>query len=215
MRVVGTIFLIGIVTFAMLACLGVMYLKIVIIPNAGIELQSYTPNLTTNVYATNSAGEDQIVQTLYGEENRVWVEFDDIPQYMKDAAVSIEDHRFYEHNGVDWLRTARGVLSMFTGQDIQGGSTITQQLIKNLTTEDQVTVKRKVTEIFRALEFEKEHDKDEILEYYLNYIYLGNQYYGISTAARNYFDKDVSELTLAECASIIGITNNPSKYIIL
>jgi penicillin-binding protein 1A len=101
---------------------------------------------------------------------------------------------------------------MFTGKDIQGGSTITQQLIKNVTDEDQVTVKRKITEIFRALELEKNHSKQEILEWYLNYIYLGEGCSGVYTASYAYFGKDVSQLTLAECASLVSITNNPSLY---
>lgn len=101
---------------------------------------------------------------------------------------------------------------MFTGGDIQGGSTITQQLIKNVTGNNENTVKRKVTEVYRALALEKDYSKDEILEMYLNTIYLGNQCYGVQTASRMYFHKDVSELTLAECACLISITNNPSQY---
>lgn len=213
LRVLGTLFLIGVLTCAMLACLAVMYIKIIILPNAGLRVEDFNTNLSTNMYYTDPAtGNNVVMQTLYGEENRVWVEFDEIPQDMKDAAVSIEDRRFHNHNGVDWVRTARGVLSMFTGQKIEGGSTITQQFIKNLTDEDQVTVKRKVTEIFRALEFENNYTKDEILGYYLNYIYLGESCYGVYTASYKYFDKHVSQLSLAECASIIGITNNPSLY---
>lgn len=101
---------------------------------------------------------------------------------------------------------------MFTGQRIQGGSTITQQLIKNLTGNDETTVRRKVLEIFEALEFDRNHTKEETIEWYLNAIYLGHGCYGVSTATEKYFGKQVSELTLAECASLISITNNPSKY---
>ena len=104
-------------------------------------------------------------------------------------------------------------MNMFIGKNsTYGGSTITQQLLKNMTGDDQNTVKRKVTEIFRALEFEKNYSKQEILELYLNTIYLGNGCYGVQTAAQYYFGKDVSQLTVAECASLIGITNNPSVY---
>ena len=98
---------------------------------------------------------------------------------------------------------------MFTGGDIQGGSTITQQLIKNATQYDDVTVKRKILEIFTALDFDKTYSKEQILEWYLNYIYLGEGCYGVATAAQNYFGKELSELDLAECASLISITNNP------
>ena len=108
--------------------------------------------------------------------------------------------------------TAKAISLMFTGRSIQGGSTLTQQLIKNMTSDDEVTVKRKVMEIFRALEFEKKYTKDDILEAYLNYIYLGQGCNGVYTAAYTYFGKHVSELDLAECACLIGITNNPSKY---
>ena len=101
---------------------------------------------------------------------------------------------------------------MCTGRDFQGGSTITQQLIKNLSQNDDGTVKRKVLEIFSALEFDSNHSKEEILELYLNNIYLGRQCNGVYTAAYRYFAKDVSELDLAECASLISITNNPSLY---
>lgn len=212
-RVFTTIVLIGIITTAMLLCMAAVYIKNVIMPAADLQLESYTTNLTTTMYYKDPATTEYVeMQTLYGDENRVWVTRDEIPKNLMNAAVAIEDKRFYDHNGVDWIRTVNGVLLMFTGRDIQGGSTLTQQLIKNLTTEDDVTVKRKITEIFRALEFEKKYSKEDILEWYLNYIYLGQGCNGVYTASYAYFGKHVSELSLAECASLIGITNNPSKY---
>lgn len=211
-RVLGTIGLIILVTGALLACMAAVYVKIVIIPDSNLVLTDYSLNLTTTVYYKDSAGNDQVLKNLHGTENRIWVDFADIPQDLKNAAVAIEDRRFYKHNGVDWIRTARGLLSMFTGQNIQGGSTITQQLIKNITTENQVTVKRKIKEIFRAVELENNYDKEKILEYYLNCIFLGEGCNGVYTASYEYFGKNVSELSLAECASLIGITNNPSMY---
>lgn len=212
-----TIVLIFIITVAMMACMAAAYIKNVIIPAADLKLEDYTTNLTSTMYYRDSTENTEDppykeLQTLYGDENRVWVKRDQIPQDLMDAAVAIEDKRFYEHHGVDWLRTANGIMLMFTGKDIQGGSTLTQQLIKNLTTEDDVTVKRKIMEIFRALEFEKKYSKEDILEWYLNYIYLGQGCNGVYTASYAYFGKHVSELDLAECASLIGITNNPSKY---
>lgn len=135
-----------------------------------------------------------------------------MPDDLIHATIAIEDKRFRDHHGVDWLRTAAAVKYMFTGQQIQGGSTITQQLIKNLTGNDETTVRRKVLEIFEALEFDKTHTKDETIEWYLNVIYLGHGCYGVSTAAQKYFGKTVNELSLAECASLIAITNNPSQY---
>ena len=212
-RVVMTIVLICLITGAMLLCMAATYIKNVIIPNAGLEMNDYTVAQTSSILAKDpSTGDYTTVQTLYGDENRVWVKYDQIPQYLKDAAVAIEDKRFYKHNGVDWIRTVKAISLMFTGQDIQGGSTLTQQLIKNMTSDNEVTVKRKIMEIFRALEFEKKYTKEEILGAYLNYIYLGQNCNGVYTASYAYFGKPVSELSLAECASLIGITNNPSKY---
>jgi penicillin-binding protein 1A len=132
---------------------------------------------------------------------------------MLDAIVAIEDKRFYEHKGVDWYRTSAALVNMFiTMRNDFGGSTITQQLIKNLTKQDDITVQRKLLEIFQALEFEKTYDKKEILEWYLNVVYFGEGCYGIEAAAQTYFGKSASEMTLAECASLAGITNNPSRY---
>ena len=212
-KVVGTLLLVGILTCAFLACFAAVYIKTVILPDAHVEAQSYSTALSSTIYYTDkTTGQAVELQSLYGTQNRVWVSFDEIPQYLRDAAVAIEDQRFYTHSGVDWIRTAKGVLSLFTGAKIEGGSTITQQLLKNMTTYDDVTVKRKILEIFRALDFDANHEKDEILEMYLNYIYFGKKCYGVATASQYYFGKDVGELSLAECASLISITNNPSAY---
>ena len=217
-----TMFLILLVTGAFMACFAVNYIQKVILPQAPLDVSAITLDQTSVIYYTDAAtGQAVELQTLYQEENRVWVEFEEIPEDLINATAAIEDKRFWEHDGVDWKRTAYGVLSMFTGRDIQGGSTLTQQLIKNLTQKDEVTVKRKILEIFRALEVEKQLENEEgskqagkerIIHLYLNTIFLGEQCYGVGTAAQVYFGKDVSELTLAECASLIGITNNPSKY---
>lgn len=210
------IILIGVCTSALLARYAINYIDEVIMPQAGMDYTAMSLDQTSVIYYTDpSTGQTIELQTLYQEENRIWVEYSDIPRNLINATVAVEDKRFWEHPGVDWKRTVYGVLSMFTGQDIQGGSTLTQQLIKNLTQKDEVTVKRKILEIFRALEFEKRlgsSAKDTIIHWYLNTIYLGEQCYGVGTAAEVYFGKDVSELTLAECASLIGITNNPAKY---
>ncbi|MBR5769069.1 MAG: transglycosylase domain-containing protein, partial [Clostridia bacterium] len=125
----------------------------------------------------------------------------------------IEDQRFWEHNGVDWKRTFGAIINTFTGTDSRyGGSTIDQQLIKNLTGDNEVSIKRKIMEIVRALHLEKKYSKETILEVYLNRINLGSTYTGVQVAANSYFNKDVSELTLAECASIAAITQAPTKY---
>lgn len=210
-----TVVLVLVLTGAILACLSAMYIKNVILPETDLQLDAYNDAVqqTSKMYYRDlETGNYVEMQELYGDENRVWVPLEEIPENLRNAAVAIEDQRFYKHHGVDWIRTVKGVMNMFTGQQIVGGSTITQQLIKNMTTDDEVTVKRKITEIFRALELEKNYSKDNILESYLNYIFLGQRCNGVYTAAYRYFGKHVSELTLAECASLIGITNNPSKY---
>ena len=129
------------------------------------------------------------------EEIRTRVDFTQIPDIMKEAMISIEDKRFYEHHGVDWKRTLGAVYGMATGNDTAGGSTITQQLIKNLTGENQVSVMRKVKEIFMALNLEKKYTKDEILEAYLNLVNYGNGYYGVEAAAKGPIS---SPLTMAK-----------------
>ena len=108
--------------------------------------------------------------------------------------------------------TIRAIVYTLTGQSIQGGSTITQQTVKNVTGDNQDTVLRKVKEIYRALEMEKRYEKDEILEAYLNEIYMGQSCYGVETASLRYFGVHVNELSLAQCASLISITNNPSLF---
>ena len=212
-QALGTLFLVGIVTGCFLACYATVYIQTVVIPESGLDLSKYTLNESSVIYYTDpETGEDKELITLSGTEDRKWVNYDEIPKHLINAAVAIEDERFWTHQGVDWKRTAVAILYMFTGKDIQGGSTITQQLIKNLTEENEVTVKRKIGEIFNALEFEKNYEKEDIITWYLNKIYLGQKKYGVATAAHYYFGKDLSEITLAEAASIIAITNNPSIY---
>ncbi len=212
-RVLGTLILIAIVTSAILASFTAIYIKTVIVPHAKLDLTDFSLDLTTVMYYIDpETGQRVEMQTLHGGENRVWISYDMMPQDLIKATVAVEDKRFYDHNGVDWLRTLKGLFNLLTGQDVQGGSTLTQQLIKNVTKEKQVTIKRKISEIFRALELEKNNSKENILEWYLNYVYFGEGCNGVYTAAYAYFGKDVTELTLAECASLISITNNPSLY---
>lgn len=214
--IVGTLILVGATTGAILCCYAAAYIQDVIVPqvnsSSAAMVTSGTDLSSVIYYYDQDKGDYETLQTLYAEENRVWVPYEEIPEDLIHATVAIEDKRFYTHNGVDWKRTAAAVVYMFTGQRIEGGSTITQQLIKNLTQQDQVTVRRKVLEIFEALQFDRTHTKEEIIEWYLNEIYLGRQCYGVKTAAQMYFGKDVSDLDLAECASLISITNNPSLY---
>lgn len=192
-----------------------LYLRVYIEPNAKIDVNElmFDMDMTSIVYAWDPEKEDYTeYEVLRGRENRIWSDLDEIPKDLQNAFIAIEDKRFYEHKGVDWKRTANGVINWIVGKE-GGGSTITQQLIKNLTDDKDYSVKRKLNEIFRALQLEKDlGDKDRILEMYLNLIYLGQGAYGVNTAATTYFSKDLDELNLAECAILAGITKNPSRY---
>lgn len=212
--VLGTFLLVCVCTTAMIAGLFMMYVRTTLAPTLDVNADDYTMNLSSIIYYQDKdSGEWVEYQTVYGTENRIWVDFDQMPDALWQAAVAIEDHRFFEHQGVDWKRTLGAAVNFFTqSQDTFGGSTLTQQVLKNMTQDNGNTVNRKVREIFRALEFEKHYTKWEILEFYLNTIYLGQGCYGVQTAAEFYFGKDVSELDTAECASLIAITNNPSIY---
>lgn len=173
-------------------------------------------DMTTIIYAKDNEGVWQEYQRIHGEENRIWVSIDEVPQYLIDAFVAIEDERYYEHNGVDWKRTTGAFVNYLPFVKLydseQGGSTITQQLIKNVTSDKGRNAMRKVREIFRAILVEKRLDKKQIMESYLNTISLGNGICGVQVAANYYFNKQVKDLTLNECAALAAITKNPSAY---
>lgn len=180
------------------------------------NIKNYKMNMTSVIYVRNDNNEWEEYQRIHGDENRIWVDIEEIPQQLIDAFIAIEDQRFYNHSGVDWKRTTGAIVNYLPFVDIyssnQGGSTITQQLIKNITSDKDKSAMRKVREIARALLIEKMIDKTTILEAYLNTISLGNGICGVQVAANYYFNKDVNELTLAECASLAAITKNPSAY---
>ena len=188
-----------------------------IIGNAEVVMGDFDQSGNTVMYYTDAEGNIQVLQRLHADTDEDWATYDEIPQDLIYAAVAIEDHRFFEHQGVDWIPTIKACVSMFVGGREFGGSSITQQLIKNLYLEydesaDDVTVQRKVLEIFRATEFEKRYDKKFIMEWYLNKIYLGERCKGIKPAAAEYFGKELEDLNTAECAALISITNNPSLF---
>lgn len=181
------------------------------------NIKNMEMNMTSVIYIKNEAGEWVETQRLHGEENRIWVSIDKMPKHLLNAFVAIEDQHFYEHDGVDWKRTGAAFVNWLPNVDIlsgnQGGSTITQQLIKNITDDDEQKASRKVREIARALSLEATlKDKDTILEAYLNTISLGNGICGVQVAANYYFNKDVSELTISEAASLAAITKSPTAY---
>lgn len=212
--VVATVLLIAVIAGILFSVNMASYLKDDVLVSSDMSLDDYSLSQTSFIYAKDpDTGEYKELQQIYATENRIWADLNEIPDDMINATVAIEDKRFFEHQGVDWRRTVSACGNLFLGNgDTFGGSTITQQLIKNLTDNDEVTVRRKLQEIFRALQFEKKYTKEEIMEWYLNTIYLGEGAYGIKSAANVYFAKTLDQLTVAECASLISITNNPSLY---
>src|SRR5699024_2731862 len=152
------------------------------------------------------------VDTLFHEENRINVSIDEVLDVMKDAIVSIEDKRFYEHHGMDFRRLLGAVrANLKEGWGSEGGSTLTQQVIKRTLLSPEKTLKRKVQEAWLARKLEKEYSKEEILELYLNNVYFGHGAYGIKTASVTYFgEKDLSKLTVSQAALLAGLPNSPS-----
>ncbi len=177
----------------------------------GIDLEEYKMGGTTAIYTKDSSGNWVEFQRIHAGENRIWVKLDEIPDTLEHAFIAIEDKRFITHGGVDWKRTfaafANSFLHFYSSN--QGGSTITQQLVKNLTGDKKQDFRRKIREIMRARELEMTESKDTILECYLNVVSMGNNISGVEVAANYYFDKSVDELTLAECASLASITKSP------
>lgn len=216
-----TVMLIGLITGSIVVGAFAIYIKKYIDPVIeDFDMISTEQKLSSKIYYMDYSDRENRVGTpvelegerLYGSENRIWVSYNDMPEYLYEAFISIEDERFWTHDGVDWKRTVGATFYFFTGGDNYGGSTITQQLIKNITGEKDIRIQRKLQEIMRALYLDKTKDKTEILELYLNTIYLSQGCYGVQAAANAYFGKDVSELTLVECAALASITQAPTKW---
>ena len=209
LNTIGIIFLINVILFIMIF-MG--YIISVADDRVEYDVRANKLQLTSMIYVMDENGKFKEYNKAYSSENRIWVDFNNMPEHMKDAIVAIEDKRFYDHNGVDWIRTIGAMLNLLIGKGSYGGSTITQQLIKNLTEENEVSITRKIKEIFRAINFEKDFSKDEILEAYLNVVNFGNGCRGVQAAANTYFNKDIKDCSIAECAAIAGITQNPTAY---
>lgn len=204
-----------IIAGCILASILTVYIFKYIADEPVIDLTNAEMSYTTILYAKDDATGDQIeMQRLHGDENRIWVNYENIPKDMINATIALEDKRFLQHQGVDWKRTIAStinlVIPIYEGKP--GGSTITQQVIKNITNDDGISVARKAREILRAMKLEKHFSKEQIMEVYLNTISLGNNTAGVQAAANLYFNKDISELHVAECAALISITQNPTKY---
>ena len=164
---------------------------------------------TSVVYDKNG----NTISTLKGEKDVYYLSYEEIPVDVCAAIISIEDKKFYQHNGIDYKAILRAVKAIIeNGEVTQGASTITQQLARNIFLTQDKTWQRKVEEMFVATELEKKYSKNKILEFYLNNIYFGNGYYGIQSASIGYFNKDVSELDLSQVAFLCAIPNNPTIY---
>ena len=216
-----TFVLVCFVTGIIVGCAFAIYVSNYIDPTMDESLLvTATSEQTTKIYYYDFTDRANRIGTaveledarIYGAENSLWASYDDIPTYLREAFVSIEDERFWTHDGVDWKRTAGAVLEFVFGSSSYGGSTITQQLIKNVTGNNEATIQRKVQEILSALNLEKTKGKKEIIELYLNIVPLSQGCIGVRAAAKTYFDKELSELTLTECAALASITKFPTKY---
>jgi len=224
-QIILTCFLVGLITVSIVVGCFLVYAFTMVDGTVEQNLNDLQINFTTSVYVENKKGEWEEYKRLHGEYNRIWVDYDEeavenedkdykgIPGDLAHAFIAIEDKRFESHYGVDWKRTFAAFVNEFVPMRSKfGGSTITQQLVKNLTDDRDQKASRKVREIMRARYLETKYTKDVILECYLNTIPMGHGTYGVEVAANYYFSKSVDELTLAECACLAAITKAPSYY---
>ena len=210
-----SIMLIGVITGCLVVGAFAIYVFNFVDDKVYEDLDEMTLGFTTTLYILDDeTGEYVEYQRLHGEENRIWVDFEQMPETLRNAYVAVEDQRFYQHKGVDWKRTVGAFANMFVDlySSNQGGSTITQQLVKNITNDNKQTPMRKIREIMRARYLEGHYEKDTILECYLNTICLGGGIYGVEVASNYYFGKSTNELTLVECASLASLAKEPEKY---
>ena len=224
-KVLLTVFLVGIITVSIVVGAFMFYAFTMVDGTMEEDLEN-SLNFTTTIYVDDGKGGYKEYRRLHGEFNRIWVDYDKvaienedkdyegIPQMLANAFVAIEDKRFFEHDGIDWKRTLGAFVNEFVPvySSRQGGSTITQQLVKNLTDDRSQKASRKVREIMRARFLEGKYSKDTILECYLNTIPMGHGTYGVEVAANYYFGKNVKDLTIAECACLASITKSPTYY---
>ena len=227
LKAVLSTFLIFVITMCLVVGSFLIYVFGFIDDSIDVNLFDMDQAYTTTIYIKDAkTGKDVEYQRLHGSVNRIWVSYDKelaetndatytgIPKKLADAFVAIEDERFYTHGGVDWKRTFGAFVNMFVEiySSNQGGSTITQQLVKNVTWDTEQTGMRKIREIMRARRIEKTVNKDVILECYLNTVTFANGIGGVEVASNYYYNKSVSELTLAECAGLASIVKEPERY---
>ena len=226
-KAILTVFLIGVITCSIVAGSFLIYVFSTVDGTMEEDLDDLKLNCTTTIYVKDkSSGDWKEYQRLHGMFNRIWVSYDakaakenkegynGIPQNLINAFVAIEDKRFFSHTGVDWKRTISAFGNMFLHyySSNQGGSTITQQLVKNLTGDNSQKPSRKIREIMRARYLESRYAKDTIIECYLNTIAMGHGMYGVEVASNYYFNKHVSDLTVTECAALAAIAKSPTYY---
>ncbi len=197
--------------------ISILILIILLAINTGISVsrwQNLARDMISNTPSQVLDTDGNLIAELGTNKNTKNVSLSDIPDNLKNAYISIEDQRFYKHPGVDFPRTTAAIFSYIKnlGSSSFGGSSITQQLVKNLTGDNSSKVTRKVNEWIKALAIEGVLEKDEILESYLNIIYVGPNIYGVGLGAEYYFNKDIENLSLAECAFLAGINNSPNSY---
>ena len=212
LTIVGTTFSAMLLILVIMVCIVATVLAVYVLDFAD---NSYDANLrdvemkyTSFIYGYDENNDLVEIKRLAADENRVWVDYEDISQNIIDAVVATEDRRFYTHKGVDWYRTAG---AFFSNGDGGGGSTITQQLVKNITGDDEIRWERKLREIFRALSLEEKYTKIDILESYLNRIWFGGMVYGVGAASQYYFGKDAADINIGEAAILAGMIRNPGR----
>lgn len=208
----------GLLLVAFLAIMGLLYMKygtavVAMYKDAKQLVAESTPETfkaseTSLVYDSDK----KLMKKIKNEKEVYYLEYEDIPQYAIDAMISIEDKKFYEHNGIDLKAIMRAGVGVIFNKSYGGGSTITQQLSRNVFLTTKYSWERKVEEIFLSLDMEKKYSKDQIMEFYLNNIYFMNGYYGIQAASKGYFGKDVNKLSLSQIATLCAIPNNPNLY---
>ena len=189
--------------------LFIVFLLVIIAVSIGLMVVQSGYNMYKE--ALEQVSLDDKIESIREKDN--YTKIEDVPQIYIDAVISVEDHRFYKHNGIDLIAIGRATINDIKEWDfVEGGSTITQQLAKNIyfTQEKQIT--RKIAEVFMAFDIEKNYEKDEILELYLNTSYYGDGYYTIKEACKGYFNKELNEMTDYECILLAGIPNAPSIY---
>lgn len=200
------------ISLVLVLCVGCAVYVYYLFASSGVEnyaFKDFKPQLSTQIFDKNG----RLVANIFDEQHRFYVSYDEIPPRIIEALVAIEDTAFFEHNGVNTDAIMRaGLKALRAGRAVEGGSTLTQQLVKNTELSPERTISRKIKEALLAYQLEIKLSKEEILERYLNHIFFGHGYYGVKTAAQGYFRKDLNELNLKEIAILVGLPKAPTSY---